>query len=251
MDPIFSDYTFGEAERQEMDHVGHMIFPGLLTESSRSRLVDALADIESLPVPTEGKVKPRGYAAEHNAYLESLIGHPQLLGMARAILGDEIRYDHCVVLNRPGGQKGMGWHAHGYGEENFDLGLGFVRIFFYVNGFTAGDGGLKVVPGSHLYKDRTPRADSDEELMDGWMNGRTHLNTGEPLRIEHPTVPEGTVIAMWTHALHGVAPRKTEETRWSVVFGFRNPGLSSSARWITEEFEKKVIPGAEGLLGLY
>ena len=251
MEPIFRDYTFGEKERAEMDDVGHIVFPELLTDSARGRLVRSLEYVDSLPVPTEGKVKPRGYAAEHDAYLESLIGHSQLLGLAHAILGDEIRYDHCVALNRPGGHKGMGWHAHGYGEEDFDLGLGFVRIFFYVNGFEAGDGGLKVVPGSHLYKDRTPKADSDEELLEGWMRDRTHPNTGEPLKIDHPSVPPGTVIAMWTHALHGVAPRKTGETRWAVVYGFRNPGLSSSARWITEAFEKKEIPGAEGLLGLY
>ena len=42
-----------------------------------------------------------------------------------------------------------------------------------------------------------------------------------------------------------------EPRRFSAVFDtYRNPGLPSNARWISEDFEQKVIPGAEGLLGL-
>ena len=94
---------------------------------------------------------PNRYAAEYDKYLASLIGHPQLLGLARRVLGAPIRFDHCVTLNRPGGNGGTSWHSHSYGEE--DPRLGFLRIFFYVNGFEIGDGGLKVVPGSHLFRD--------------------------------------------------------------------------------------------------
>ena len=251
-DPIFKDYTFGDIERAEMDREGHLMFPGLLTEDAQKKLTKSMAHIESLrPHEVEGH-EPRRFSAEFDAYLESLIGHPQLLGLARTILGDEIRYDHCVALNRPSGQKGMSWHAHGYGEENFDLGLGFVRIFFYINGFEADDGGLKVVPGSHLFKDRTIKGEDDADLMQKWVNGKTHPMTGEPLKIEALSAPPGTVIVMWTHALHGVNPRKpNSDMRWTVVYAYRNPGLSSSARWISDEFEKKVIPGAEGLLSLY
>jgi len=251
-EPIFGVYQFGEAERAEMDREGHFMFPGVLTESARQKLTQSLSYIESLRPHEKDGHEPRRFSAEYDAYLESLIGHPQLLGLAREILGEEIRYDHCVALNRPGGQRGMGWHAHGYGEENFDLGLGFVRIFFYVNGFSSDDGGLKVVPGSHLFKDRTIRADNDGDLMANWIEGKTHPATGEPLKIEALSAPPGTVIVMWTHALHGVNPRKEDsETRWTVVYAYRNPGLSSSARWISEDFEKKIIPGAEGLLSLY
>ena len=46
------------------------------------------------------------------------------------------------------------------------------------------------------------------------------------------------MILMWTHALHGVTPRKpTSPTRWTVVYGYRNPGRPSKARWISEEFD--------------
>ena len=249
-EPIFGDFTFGDAEREVMDRDGHVAFPGLLTEDAQKELAESLSYIQSLKLQGIEGHEPNRFAAEFDWYLESLIGHPQMLGLARDILGDEIRYDHCVGLNRPGGNRGTHWHTHGYGEENPKL--GFVRIFFYVNGFEPDDGGLKVVPGSHLFRERIGKVDSDEELQDGWVNGKLHPITGEPLAIEALSMPSGTVIAMWTFAAHGVNPRQSNsDTRWCVVYAYRNPGLPSNARWISEEYEKRRIPGAEGLLSLY
>ena len=149
--PIFHDYTFGDQEREELDHVGHFVLPKLLTIDAQARLTESLARIESLIPGCEKGYEPNRFAAEYDSYLESLIPHPQMLKLARQVLGEEIRYDHCVSLNRPGGNGGAHWHSHQYAED--DPRYGFVRIFFYVNGFAADDGGLKAVPGSHLYRD--------------------------------------------------------------------------------------------------
>ena len=129
-----------------------------------------------------------------------------MLELARKVLGENIRYDHCVSLNRPGGNRGIGWHSHGYADD--DPNLGFVRIFFYVNGFEPDDGGLKAVPGSHLYRDARIHAPTDEALREGWLAGRKHPETGGPLEIEALSAPPGTVALMWTHAAHAVSPRK-------------------------------------------
>ena len=76
--------------------------------------------------------------------------------------------------------------------------------------------------------------------------------SGQPLSIEELSVPQGTVVLMWTHAAHGVNPRKEDsDTRWCVVYAYRNPGQESRARWISSRFEKKQIKGAEGLMSLY
>jgi hypothetical protein len=248
---LFVPYTFGTAERKRLDQDGHFVFPGLLSAAACQRLTTALAYIQSLHYTGKPEHEPRRFAAEYNAYLASLIGHPQLLALARAILGPEIRYDHCVALNREPGHKAHAWHAHGYGEEDMPRDLGFVRIFFYVNGFETNDGGLKVVPGSHLYRDRSAGGQTDEELQAGWMDGKQHPQLGAPLEIEALSVPPGTVIAMWTHALHGVSPRVGQDTRWAVVYAYRNPGLPSRARWLSSAFEQRDLPGAEGLMGLY
>ena len=248
--PIFRPYTFGEPERKTLDSDGHFVLPGVLTPDAQRDLTRALSHIQELTrTSTEGH-EPNRFSAEYDGYLESLIAHPQMLELARKVLGEDIRYDHCVSLNRPGGNRGIGWHSHGYADD--DPRLGFVRIFFYVNGFEPDDGGLKAVPGSHLYRDARIHASSDEVLREGWLAGRKHPGTGAPLEIEMLSAPPGTVALMWTHAAHAVSPRKSKsDTRWCVVYAYRNPGRPSGARWITPEFERKPIPDAEGLMSLY
>ncbi len=248
--PIFRPYDFGEKEKDTLDKDGHFLLPGILTPDACERLTASLSHIQDLaPSALEGH-KPSHFAAEYDSHLESLIPHPQILDLARRVLGEEIRFDHCVTLNRPGGHRGSHWHSHEYADD--DPSLGFVRIFFYINGFEVGDGGLKAVPGSHHYRDPKIKADSDNALKTGWMAGKTHPMTGEPLEIQELSVPKGTVVLMWTHAAHAVSPRRANsDTRWTVVYAYRNPGRPSLARWLTPEFERKRIPGAEGLMSLY
>ena len=248
--PIFQDYLFGEQERKTLDSDGHFVFPGLLTQDAQKQLTASLSHIHELAQKRIEGHEPNRFSAEYDSYLESLIAHPQMLTLAREVLGEDIRYDHCVSLNRPGGNNGIHWHSHGYAED--DPSLGFVRIFFYVNGFETDDGGLKAVPGSHLYRDQRIHAKSDTELQENWLAGKTHPETSAPLKIEALSAPPGTVVLMWTHAAHAVNPRKpNSDTRWTVVYAYRNPGKPSGARWITPEFERKPIPGAEGLMSLY
>lgn len=248
--PIFCSYDFSTQDKEKLDRDGHFVLPGLLLPETCERLTQSLSAIEAL---VEAGVKdplPNRNAAEYDSYLESLIAHPQLLRLARQALGDDIRFDHCVTLNRPSGNGGVRWHSHEYAED--DPRLGFLRIFFYVNGFELGNGNLKAVPGSHLYRDQKISAETDSDLHTGWLAGKHHALTGEPLQIEALAVPPATVILMWTHAAHAVNPRlPASPTRWAVVYAYRNPGRPSHARWITEAYEKKPIPGAEGLMSLY
>ena len=71
-------------------------------------------------------------------------------------------------INRPAGHPGFGGHSHEYADQQPELGL--IRIFFYLNGFSSNDAALKVVAGSHLYRDgdigkSVAPTGSDEELI--------------------------------------------------------------------------------------
>ena len=122
-DSLFHDYTFGEQERKTLDSDGHFVFPGLLTSDAQENLTRSLSYIHELSrMPKEGH-EPNRFSAEYDSYLESLIAHPQMLKLARQVLGEDIRYDHCVSLNRPGGNRGIGWHSHGYSDDDPRLGL--------------------------------------------------------------------------------------------------------------------------------
>ncbi len=105
----------------------------------------------------------------------------------------------------------MRWHSHEYAED--DPKLGFVRIFFYINGFEPDDGNLKVVPGSHLYRDPDIEAQTDADLRQGWLSGKQHPLTQEPFEIVPLSAPPATVVLMWTHA---------EYSRTRICFYVRN-----------------------------
>jgi hypothetical protein len=246
-EPLFVTYSFGEAEKNRLHHDGHLLLPQILVPSARQKVVEALG--RNLEMPAAEEHLPMRYAAEHDVDLASVIAHPQMLELVRGVLGNEIRYDHCVNLSRKGGNRGEGWHTHPYASDRPYL--GFIRIFFYVSGFQRGNGSLKVVPGSHLFR-ADIRAGSDEELRDLWLNGKIHPLTSEPLEIVDLEVPEGSVIVMWTDALHAVTPRHTEsDTRWTMVTAYRNPGAPSRARWISPVFETSPPAGAESIMSLY
>jgi hypothetical protein len=246
-EPLFLSYSFGEAEKQQLDNDGYLLFPQLLTPSVRRQLIASLGC--NLKMPATEDYLPMRYAAEHDAYLASVISHPQMLELAHAVLGEEIRYDHCVNLSRKGGNRGEGWHTHPYAPDCPEM--GFIRIFFYISGFQRGNGSLKVVPGSHQFRAGI-RVGTDEELRASWLNGKTHPQTGEPLEIVDLEVPEGSVIVMWTDALHAVTPRQEQsDTRWTMVTAYRNPGAPSRARWISPQFETNPPAGAESIMSLY
>jgi hypothetical protein len=249
---LFNSYSWTPEHKTRLDTDGHIVLPGLLTDDAQQRLTESLRKINGLSRTTGPGPKPTTmYAAEYDDYLESLIADPQMLELVGNVLGDSVRYDHCVSLIRPAANTGSGWHAHGYANDQPDL--GFIRIFFYVNGFTPDDGGLKAVPGSHLYRRVGIRSGvDDDEMWAAWGEDRTHPETGKEMRVENLTAPPGTVAVMWTHALHGVTPRRPEsDTRWCVVYAYRNPGLPSGARRISFAFEEKCRKSLGNLADLY
>ena len=243
---LFTETALSASDKAALDHDGHVLLPGRLTPEAQTQLIAALTDIEAQT--TGNPVAPRHYSAEHNTFLASLIAHPELLALAQVTIGPELRFDHCVALNRAGGDRGIGWHSHDYAEDRPEL--GFVRIFFYVNGFSQSDGGLKAVPGSQLFRDPKISAPDDDALRVGWLAGKLHPQTGKPLEIVGLDAPEGSVVLMHTHAAHAVTPRQPESPmRWCVVYAYRNPGAPiSAARWITPEFEQNPPPGAAWLM---
>ena len=104
-DSLFHAYTFSEQEREKLDQDGHFVLPGVLTPDAQENLTRSLSRIlERSRTPTEGH-EPNRFSAEYDSYLESLIAHPQMLELARKVLGDNIRYDHCVSLNRTRRQR--------------------------------------------------------------------------------------------------------------------------------------------------
>ena len=189
--------------------------------------------------------------AEHDEYLESIVGHPQMLALARSVLGDELRFDHqCTSSGRQPGNAGMGYHSHNYADEHPQI--GYIRVFFYLNGFRLEDGNLKTVPGSHLFRTDTGNGRTDADIM-AWAADKRHPITDKPLAIRKLACPPGSVVIMWTHATHGVDPKPADsERRWALITAYRNPGAPLDTEtgialgfpnWMTPKYRDAPTPG--------
>jgi len=176
------------------------------------------------------------FPAGHVPYLMNVLTHPQMLALQRMCLdSDEIYFDHSQLLTRPPGYPGGNWHSHRIGG-GYDDGTASLEVYraqpnailnlCYPQGFDADlDGGLKIVRGSHLFRDpERCRAPSDEEMEQGWLKDRLHPVTNEPLEIERLSLEPGSVCCCLSHAAHAVAPKAQDRsTRWCSLYCYKKP----------------------------
>ena len=182
------------------------------------------------------------FPAGHVPFLMNVLTHPQMLQLQRMCLGGaDIYFDHNQLLTRSGGYPGGAWHGHEIGGGADDGAMVSLETYraqpntnltlCYLQGFEAGhDGGLKMIRGSHLFRDPTGSwADTDAEMERGWLAGRQHPITSEPLKIEHLSLPPGSIVCCLSHAAHGVAPKAVErETRWSSIYCYKKADDATS-----------------------
>jgi hypothetical protein len=178
-------------------------------------------------------VMPEYCPAAHSGYLMRCLFHPDLLDLHRRCLGtSDVFLDNTQLNNKAAPQSGGPWHSHGtgvagsglYGERCDDVGActdpaeymaqPCINVMLvYPDGLAEKDGGtISIIRGSHFFRDVTAcsagsGAAGDAELAAGWMKGKTHPLTGEPLRTERLSLPRGSVVCCNTHAAHMVNPK--------------------------------------------
>ena len=116
------------------------------------------------------------FPSGHLPFLADVLTHPDMLALQRLCLGsDAVYFDHNQLLSRPGGYPGGHWHSHKIGAgcdsgtvlpDEYDRQANFLLTLCYLNGFEAdNDGGLKIIRGSHLFRDPAGcNAATDEEM---------------------------------------------------------------------------------------
>ena len=72
--------------------------------------------------PHAGDHSPGACPYEWDEFMEGIIGHPQMLALARGILGDDIRFDHQVLLNKSPGTAEQDYHTHEYADGRVKFG---------------------------------------------------------------------------------------------------------------------------------
>jgi len=180
--------------------------------------------------------------------------HPQMMDLLTRVLGEGFLIDHVLMLNRTPGSKGRRWHGHPYRQGQYEtedpaaggtlaslefLANQCVRTLCYPEGMAQNDGGgeLSVVPGAHLYQ--TPylwdknRTEYDDGFAAGWLQGKRHAFTGEPLRIERLNLAPGSMVSFVHHMPHHVGHRDLDvPTRWGLLMAYRTRDRHEGpARW--------------------
>ena len=164
------------------------------------------------------------FPSGHLPFLADVLTHPEMLALQRLCLGsDAVYFDHNQLLSRPPGYAGGHWHSHRIGAdcdrgtvlpEEYDRQPNFLLTLCYLNGFEAdSDGGLKIIRGSHLFRDPAGcNAATDEEMARGWLEGRTHPVTGRPLEMKHLALPAARWSAAFRRRPTGSRPRPPAES---------------------------------------
>ena len=203
-------------------------------------------------------VMPEYFAPAYDDFiLDVTTTHPQMMELFGKLLGPRVLLDHILTLNRPPGSTGRRWHAHGYRQGQHETGdvhgrdngrppsreyfpHQCVRTLCYPEGMSdAAEGGeLAVVPGAHLYRSpylwNTRRSEYDDQFEAGWMRGRVHAFTGEPLRIEPLFLAPGSMVSFVHHMPHRVSHRDDDAPmRWGLLMAYRTPDPDEAepARW--------------------
>ena len=123
-----------------------------------------MRDKQSMRWPLGRGIVPEHCAMAYDTFLAACITHPQTIALHQLLIGPNIRFDHNTLLSRRD-FPGQHWHSHSYMEDGCGVttrpggaSLRLVRSLIYPDGFAdRNDGGLKVVPGAHLFRSATLR----------------------------------------------------------------------------------------------
>ena len=151
-------------------------------------------------------------------------GHPAFLEIARSALGTPtvVQLIQQAHFKLPGDGVRFSWHQDGsnrrYGSELFtDVnGRGsFVQIALAVDPMGPGNGGLRVLPGSHR---QGFVADPDTGRLDP-----AHLDTRLALA---PTLEPGDALVFGPFLIHGSEPNQGTHPRRLFIQGYACPGAN-------------------------
>ena len=211
---------------------GFLRFDALIPADLGQRIIEELQDLEKvklrqavgLPPEDSPVAHPQSLTPLANCYpAPSLIGEflrlPAVNGIIRSLVGDNPLFDHDFVHRLPAG-SGYKQHLHvdaviDNADPAFDI-----QIFYYPAEVKAGEGGTRLVPGSHLRRARAEGVSRYQHLL------------GE----EQFSGPAGTLMVCHQGLWHAGQPNPGSADRW--LYKIRlNPCVPQVRLWNTSDFE--------------
>jgi len=208
---------------------GYLVVPDLLTDEEVDAFLDHLAQEKAL-----GSYGLHGH--RQDPQYRYLATHPRVAGAASQILGGRTRIVQTMLLNKPAqGGKGIALHQDTQYLPNEPNTL--MACWLAFTDTDPDNGGLCVVPGSHLEGLRAARKNQDEKEHASWetehlmrdRDGREwnqavvsfQITDLDPARLVRLTVPRGGGVFFTGLTVHGSFSNQSADrlrTAWAVHY---------------------------------
>ena len=151
--------------------------------------------------------------------LEQLLGRPLVMPLA---------HHNCIMTKQPRFSSDTGWHQdiRNWAFETGEL----VNAWLALGPEREENGCMRVIPGSHRLELETRRFDAARFLREDLPENRSLLERQQTVELE-----PGDVLFFHARLLHAATRNRSPQTKYSVVFTFRNaanrprPGTRSSS----------------------
>lgn len=248
LDPVLygDSSSRGPLNQQQLDDYetnGLLFFPGWLDDAAVQAMRDELRRLAESPdvrtsdgaitEPESEEVRSVFAVHQRSEVFNRLCRNPQLLGMARQLLGSDVYVHQSRINYKPGFRgKGFNWHSD-FETWHAEDGLPHMRtvsmsIILTVN--HAFNGPLMLIPGSH----RMFIPCVGETPDDNYRTSLKQQNIGVPdeknlawiIReaggIQAPTGPAGSLLLFECNTLHGSNANMSPDPRSNAFFVYNS-----------------------------
>jgi phytanoyl-CoA hydroxylase len=220
-----------QSQIDEYQRTGAIVVPNILSQDEvqrlravtddfvqKARLVtghDDIYDLEDSHSAAEPRVRRIKTPHLHHPEYGSLVRHPKIVAVLRALWGDNIRFDTAKLnLKSAGFGAAVEWHQDWafYPHTNDDL----AAVGIMMDDMASENGPLMIIPGTH----KGP-------IYDHHANGRfcgamDPAASGVDFSKAVPLIGEaGSITVHHVRAVHGSAPNTSERDRRLLLFQFR------------------------------
>ena len=236
----------GEAEKQQIDDQGFLVLEGLITrdflETLRTRIEELFAE-EGARAGAEFKQEPNARRLANlvnkGEVFERAIATPRVLECMEHVLGPEFKLSSLNVRAAdPFSDCGQPLHADS-GAVADERGYWVCNSVWMLDDFTAENGAIRMVPGSHKWRQLPQDALADPVAP----------HPGEAML----TGKAGTVVVMNAHMWHGATANRTDRQRRAMhAFYTRGdkPQQQYQKKLLSMEVQARLSPELRKLLAL-
>ena len=226
-------------EQEQLDSQGYVVLEGFIDPSFLAALrarTEELFEFEGENAGSEFRSEPNSrrlanLVAKGEVY-ERLVSTPELLERIAAVLGPKFKLSSLNARSaNPRSDSRQPLHMD-MGLLPADDGYLVCNSVWMLDDFTTENGALRVVPGSHRWKQKPTETHSDETLITG---------------------KAGTVVVMNAHAWHGGTENRTDAPRCALhafYSRFDVPQQQYQKRLIPAETQARFSPELRRVLAL-